>query len=115
VGLCETPRLGKLMDYCDVADVKGPLQIDLAETKFDTQLADCVSSGSALVDGLLKPKRLVVPVVVPQLVRDASKFFAAWMFRRFSDPTGAEAFWVEANRFLDAYVEAESPDYVGSA
>jgi hypothetical protein len=104
----------KKMNYCDVADVKGPLQIDLAETKYDSQLADCVTSGSAFVDGLLKPKRLVVPVVVPQLVRDASKFFAAWMFRRFSDPTGAEAFWVEANRFLDAYVEAESEVYVGS-
>ena len=102
------------MNYCDVVDVKGPLQVDLAETKFDSQLADCVISGCALVDGLLKPKRLVVPAVVPQLIVDASKFFAAWMFRRFSDPTGAEAFWVEANRFLDAYVEAESEVYVGS-
>ena len=75
------------MDYCDTDDVKGPLQIDLAETKFDSQLADCITSGSALVDGLLKPKRLTVPAVVPQLVKDASKFFAAWMFRRFSDPS----------------------------
>ena len=103
------------MNYCDVADVKGSLQLDLAETKYDSQLADCIISGSALVDGLLKPKKLVVPAVVPQLIRDASKFFAAWLFRRFSDPTGAEAFWVEANRFLDAYVEAESEVYVGSA
>jgi hypothetical protein len=101
------------MDYCDADDVKGLLQIDLAETKFDAQLADCVSSGSALVDGFLKPKGLVVPVVVPQLVVDSAKFFAAWMFRRFSDPVGAEAFWVEANRFLDAYVEAEFQAYVG--
>jgi hypothetical protein len=103
------------MDYCDVADVKGPLQIDLAETKFDSQLADCVTSGSSLVDGLLKPKKLAVPAVVPQLVKDASKFFAAWMFRRFSDPVGSETFWLEANRFLDAFVAAESIDYVGSA
>ena len=51
------------MDYCDAADVKGPLQIDLAETKFDSQLADCVISGCALVDGFLKPKKLVVPAV----------------------------------------------------
>ena len=103
------------MDYCDTDDVKGPLQIDLAETKFDAQLADCVISASALVDGLLKPKKLTVPAVVPQLIVDASKYFAAWMFRRSSDPVGAEAFWLEANRFLDAYIEAESPDYVGSA
>jgi hypothetical protein len=104
----------KKMDYCHKDEVKGVLQVDLAETKFDSQLADCITSGSALVDGLLKPKKLTVPAVVPQLVKDASKFFAAWMFRRFSDPTGAEAFWAEANRFLDAYVAAESPDYVGS-
>jgi hypothetical protein len=107
-------QAGIKIDYCDVGDLKGVLQVDLAETKFDSQLKVCVTSGSALVDGLLKPKRLVVPYVVPQLIKDASKFFAAWMFRRFSDPTGAEAFWVEANRFLDAYVEAELEVYVGS-
>ncbi len=102
------------MDYCDKDDVKNVLQVDLAETKYDAQLAACVTSGSGLVDGFLKPKSLMVPAVVPQLIVDASKFFAAWMFRRFSDPTGAEAFWVEANRFLDAYVEAELEVYVGS-
>ncbi len=115
MGLCETSRQELKMDYCDKDDVKGVLQIDLAETKYDSQLTDCVTSGSGLVDGLLKPKKLVVPAVVPQLIVDASKFFAAWMFRRFSDPTGAEAFWVEANRFLDAYIEAELEVYVGSA
>jgi len=103
------------MDYCDKDDVKNVLQVDLAETKFDSLLADCVSSGSGLVDGFLKPKKLTVPAVVPQLIVDASKYFAAWMFRRNSDPTGAEAFWVEANRFLDTYIEAESEAYVGSA
>ena len=60
------------MDYCDVADVKGPLQLDLEETKFDSQLSDCLISASALVDGLLKPKRLIVPAVVPLLVKDAA-------------------------------------------
>jgi hypothetical protein len=103
-----------LVEYCDTDAVKGVLQVDLAETKFDAQLADCIISASALVDGFLKPKKLTVPAVVPQLIVDASKYFAAWMFRRSSDPVGAEAFWVEANRFLDAYIAAESPDYVGS-
>ena len=54
-----------------------------------------------------------MPSVVPELVVSSAKFFAAWQFRRFSDPVGAEAFWVEANRFLDAYVEAEAQPYVG--
>ena len=103
-----------MVEYCDTEDVKGVLQVDLAETKYDSRIVDCITSASALVDGFLKPKKLTVPAVVPQLIKDASKFFAAWMFRRFSDPTGAEAFWVEANRFLED-VEAESEVYVGSA
>ena len=101
------------MDYCDLADVKGVLQVSLAETKYDAQLATCITSGSALVDGFLKAKTLSVPSGVPKLVVCSAKFFAAWGFRRFSDPVGAEAFWVEANRFLDAYVEAEGLPYVG--
>ena len=103
------------MNYCDKDDVKNVIQVDLAETKYDSLLTDCVTSGSALVDGFLKPKKLIVPAVVPQLIVDATKYFAAWMFRRSSDPVGAEAFWVEANRFLDAYIASESIDYVGSA
>jgi hypothetical protein len=47
----ESKARKKSMDYCDAADVKGPLQIDLAETKYDSQLADCITSGSALVTG----------------------------------------------------------------
>jgi len=103
------------MDYCDKEDVKGILQVDLVETKYDSHLADCITSGSALVDGFLKPKKLIVSSVVPQLIVDATKYFAAWMFRRSSDPVGAEAFWVEASIFLDAYVAAEIEEYVGSA
>jgi hypothetical protein len=101
------------MDYCDLADVKGVLQVNSAETKYDTQLATCITSGSALVDGFLKAKTLSVPSAVPKLIVCCSKFFAAWEFRRFSDPVGAEAFWAEANRFLATYVEAEVEPYVG--
>jgi hypothetical protein len=101
------------MDYCSLSDVKSVLQISIAETKYDVQLATCITSGSALVDSFLKVKTLSVPSVIPQLIVCSSKFFAAWEFRRFSDPVGAEAFWVEANRFLAAYVEAEVEPYVG--
>ena len=38
-------KAGKKMDYCDKDDVKGVLQVDLAETKYDSQLADCILSG----------------------------------------------------------------------
>jgi hypothetical protein len=103
-----------LADYCIVDDVKSSLQVDLAETKYDTKLADCVVDGSALVDSELLKHGLIVPPVVPQLIKVAAKFFAAWEFRRFSDPVGAEAFWVEAQRFLDSYVESSNIAYVGS-
>ena len=46
---------------------------------------------------------------------DAAAYFDAWIVRRRRDPVGAEAFWVEANRFLDAYAKAEAETYVGSA
>ena len=101
------------MGYCTTDETKYVLQIDLAETKYDAQLADVILSAGGLVDGLLKPKELIVPDVVPHLIEDATKYFAAWMFRRFADPVGAEAFWAEANRFLTAYIEGEFHPYVG--
>jgi hypothetical protein len=103
------------MGYCTSDETKYVLQIDLAETKYDTQLASYIVSAGGLVDGLLKPKELLVPEVVPQLIEDATKYFAAWMFRRSADPIGAEAFWVEANRLLNSYIEGEFQPYVGSA
>jgi hypothetical protein len=112
---CENLNAGIKMVYCNTDDVKNVLQIDLADTRSDSQLADCIVSADGLVDGLLKPKQLTVPAVVPQLIKDAAKYFAAWMFRRFADPVGAEAFWVEANRFLNTYIEAQVQAYVGMA
>lgn len=102
------------MDYCTVVDVKPELQIAVDDSAYDDELEDCVTSGSALVDGFLKKEGLTVPAVVPQNVKDATMCFAAWRFRRRRDPTGAEAFWIEANRFLDAYIEAEKEPHVGS-
>lgn len=106
-----------MVDYCEVDDVKPVLQIDVADTTFNDELADCVTSGSALIDGFLKAEGLVVPGTAsfPQLVVDAAKYFAAWGFRRPRDPVDAEAFWVEANRFLQSYIDAESAPYVGVA
>lgn len=88
--------------------------LQITEVTWDTEIAACITSVDALVDSLLKYEGLTVPAVVPQIVKDASAHFAAWLFRRRRDPAGAEAFWVEANRFLDAYIEAEKEPYVGS-
>jgi hypothetical protein len=102
-----------MADYCSTEDVEGVLRETLAES-FDTLIARCISTGSGLVDSFLKVKDLVVPSLVPVLVVEAAAWFAAWEFRRISDPVGAEVFWVEAKRVLDVYAEAEFEPYVGS-
>lgn len=101
------------MTYAVVASVKSILQIDVAT--YDTEIAACITSGDALVDSLLKAMTLTVPASAPQNIIDAANYFAAWAFRRKRDPAGAEAFWVEADKFLSAYIEAEKTPYVGSA
>ena len=103
------------MAYTTVAAVKKILQVDESDTSLDAEITDALPSADALVDSLLKQKGLIVPSPVPQNVADAAAYFDAWMVRRRRDPVGAEAFWVEANRFLDAYAEAEAEPYVGSA
>ncbi len=95
------------MGYCEVDAVKLILQIPAETETHDEELAGCVVSADALVDSLLKQRGLSVSSPVPQNVVDASAYFAAWLFRRRKDPVGAEAFWQEANRFLDVYGETE--------
>ena len=104
-----------MVDYCTAADVKPVLHIDLTETSEDVELASCVTTGSALVDGFLKAKGLLVPSVVPQLVKDTAKCFAAWAYRRVRDPGSAAGFWNDAQRFLQSYIDAETEPYVGMA
>jgi len=93
--------------YSEAADVKAILQIAAEDVTFDTELEACIASADALIDGLLKKSGLTVPEVVPQLIADASCYFAAWLLRHRRDPEAAEVFWVEAHKFLDIYVEGE--------
>jgi len=68
------------LGYCTVSEVKLVLQI--SEATWDSELAGCVTSADALVDGLLSREGLTVPSPTPQVIFDAAKFFAAWYFRR---------------------------------
>ena len=95
------------MAYSTVAAVKLVLQIEADDESFDTEIAGCISSADALVDGLLKKSGLAVGDSVPQLITDASAYFAAWIFRHRRDPEKAEIFWAEAHKFLDAYIDSE--------
>lgn len=101
------------MDYCTVDNAKAVLQI--SDDKWDSELSECVTSASALVDGFLSREGLTMPSPVPQILVDAAKYFAAWDFRRRRDPVGAEAFWAEANRLLSVYIDGEKSPYVGVA
>lgn len=95
------------MGYCEIDAVKLILQIPSETEMHDEEIADCVVSADALVDSLLKQRGLSVSSPTSQNVVDASAYFSAWLFRRRRDPFGAEAFWQEANRFLDVYGETE--------
>src|SRR4030042_3060852 len=93
------------MPYSVAADVKSILLISVST--YDTEITDCIASADAFIDKQLEKSNLTVPSVVPQLIADASAYFAAWLFRRRRDHTGAGAFWIEANRLLEAYVGTE--------
>jgi hypothetical protein len=94
------------MAYSTAALVKEILQIDV--TTYDTEIGGCVTSADALIDSLLKQKGAqAVPESTPQNIIDSSKYFAAWLFRRRRDPAGAEVYWEEGNRFLEAYAPAD--------
>ena len=95
------------MGYCEAVVVKIVLQIPAETETYDEEVSGCIVSADALVDSLLKQKGLSVPSPTPQNIADASTYFASWLFRRRRDPVGAEAFWQEANRFLDVYGETE--------
>ncbi len=58
-----------------------------------------------MIDKLLAAYDLTVPDSVPQTVEDASIYMAAWLFRRRRDPTGAEAFYAEAMKFIEVYAQ----------
>ena len=98
------------MAYSTVADVKLVLLIADAEDSFDTELEACIASADALIDGLLKKVSLTVPGTVPQLIADASAYFAAWLFkdRRGPDVEAVAAkLWDQAHKFLDNYIDTE--------
>ena len=98
------------MAYSEVADVKLVLLIAAADVTHDTELGSCIASADAMIDGLLKKVSLTVPGTVPQLIADASAYFAAWLFkdRRGPDVDAIAAkLWDQAHKFLDNYIETE--------
>ena len=98
------------MAYSTVASVKVVLNILATVETFDTELEACIASADALVDGLLKKVGLTVPGTVPQLIADASAYFAAWLFKDRRGPdveAAATKLWDQGHKFLDNYIDTE--------
>ena len=103
------------MAYASVADVKILLQVPADNTDYDIELSGCVESADAIVDSWLMKSGLSMPSPVPQNLKDASAYFAAWLFRRRRNyQENTSSFWTEATRFFNAYVDAAEEPYLGS-
>jgi hypothetical protein len=101
--------------YASVADVKVLLQIPAEITTYDTELTGCIESADAIIDSWLLEKGLVMPSPVPRNLEDASKYFAAWLFRRRRNyQESTSSFWTEATRFFNAYVDATEDPFLES-
>ena len=91
--------------YSEASDVM--LILQTTDETLETEIEGCITSADALIDSELSKHDLTVPGTVPQNVEDASAHFAAWLFRHRRDPAGAEAFKIEAEPFLRAYIETQ--------
>lgn len=93
------------MTYCEINDVKKVLKLPLTKTSNDSELRRCLDDATGLVDGLLSAQGLMVPTVVPRIIVDSVKFFAAWEFQHKRKLVNADVFWQEADRLLCSYTE----------
>ena len=94
------------MAYSEADDVLSILQT--VDATLETEIEGCIVSADAFIDSELDKYGLTVPTAVPQVVKDASAHFAAWLFRHRRDPQGGVAFREEAEVFLRSYIEAET-------
>jgi hypothetical protein len=99
------------MGYSQLADVKEVLRIDATDTASDSELANCITSADGLIDSLLKSHSFTVPLdsPYPDPIKDASKNFAAWIFRaRDAPPNENQVLFFLGTKFLNAYMEGET-------
>jgi hypothetical protein len=95
------------MTYGVAATVKDILVIASAVTTFDAEIATCITSSDALVEGMLARQGLTVSSPTPQNIIDASNYFAAWMFRKRRDVPSSWIFFVDAEKFLNSYCDSQ--------
>ena len=94
--------------YAVVDVVKTILQIPEADgSKYDIEISDCLLDSAAFVDSLLLQKGVTSPTPSPRNINTAINYFAAWMFRKRRDMQSAWIFFVDAERFVNAYVDSQ--------
>ena len=95
------------MTYGVSDTVKNILTIDSAITTFDDEIDGCIVSSDAYVDSILAQNGLTVPSPTPQNIIDASNYYAAYYFRKRRDPQSAWIFFLDAEKFKDAYINSQ--------
>lgn len=84
--------------------VKKILTIPDTDTSYNVEIAECIVSSDAYVVSLLGQAGLTMPATIPQNLIDASNYYAAWMFRKRRDVQSAWIFFLDAEKFKDAYI-----------
>jgi len=92
------------MGYSTLLDVKQLLALEEEDTEFDVRLREHIKSADGIIDAKLAAQSLSVGSPVPQNIIDASKRYAAWLFRREVDPAGLETFKLEADFFVETHI-----------
>lgn len=93
------------MTYGVLVTVQSILQD--SSSKYEAEITECIVSGDAYVDSLLVQVGLTVPTPTPQNITDASNYYAAWIFRKRRDPQSAWIFYLDAEKFKDAYIKSQ--------
>ena len=92
------------MVYSVPADVKEILMETTAT--YDTEITNCITDADAWIDNKLQNYESSLPLSsVPTMIKLASKYRAAALFRERRDPVGAKAFLDTAEAILGEYIK----------
>lgn len=94
-------------NYTTSNEVKEVLQISADEETWDNEILSCVTTAEGFVDSILKAHGFSVPLsTVPQNVKDAAKYFAAYYFmERRAPQEELNKFYDRAQDFLSRYIK----------
>lgn len=94
------------MPICEVTRVKKVLRLPLNDKSNVSELRRCLADACEMAIILLNAQGLTMPKVVPLVIVDSVKYFAAWEFQcKRKAVKAADVLWQEAVRLLCSYVD----------